>query len=100
MSKFRNTYRIESTRMQNWDYGWNGNYFITICTGGREHFFGEIQDHRMIFSETGRLANHFWKQIPVHCPFVLLDEFIIMPNHIHGILTIDKRNGNDNGDGG
>lgn len=51
----------------------------------------------MLLSETGKLANHFLNQIPVHFPFVLLDEFVIMPNHIHGILIIDKRNGNDNG---
>ncbi|MFP3860105.1 MAG: hypothetical protein ACLFUW_04715, partial [Bacteroidales bacterium] len=81
MAKFKNRYRIESTRMQNWDYGWNGNYFITICTAYRECFFGEIENGRMYLSETGQLAYQFWNEIPEHFPFILLDAFIVMPNH-------------------
>lgn len=90
--KFRNKYRIASLRLQNWDYGWNGKYFITICTKDRVHFFGEIisPQQKMMLTETGKKVLEIWNEIPAHFPFVLLDEFLVMPNHIHGILIIDK----------
>ena len=90
MDKFRGKYRISSTRMQKWDYGWNAPYFFTLCTADRNHYFGEIMQGEMRLSETGELANKFWHEIPNHFPFVQLDAIQIMPNHIHGILIIDK----------
>ncbi|NBC83048.1 MAG: transposase [Bacteroidetes bacterium] len=99
MTKFKNKYRIESARLQNWDYGWNASYFITICTQQREHYFGEIENNEMILSEMGRMAEKFWHEIPKHFPFTQLDAFVVMPNHVHGIIVIDK-NGNDGGGNG
>ncbi len=93
--KFKNKYRIKSARLPNWDYGSNGMYFITICTQNREHFFGEIIDGKMQLNEIGKLANQYWNEIPQHFPYVKLGEFVVMPNHMHGILIIDKT---DNGD--
>ena len=96
INKFQNKYRISSTRLKNWDYGQNGAYFITICTGNREHYFGEIVtidgENEMQFNEIGLLANQFWAEIPKHFPFVELGNFQVMPNHVHGILIIDKKN--------
>lgn len=101
MNKFNNRYRIESNRLQNWDYGWNASYFITICTANRKLYFGDIiinndDDLRPInimqLSEIGKLAHKFWLEIPNQFPFIRLDEFVIMPNHVHGILVIDKPN--------
>ncbi|WP_310377343.1 transposase [Flavobacterium sp.] len=95
-NKFQNKYRIPSARLKNWDYGTNGAYFITICTGNREHFFGEIvsvnDENEMQFNEIGGLANEFWAEIPKHFPFVELGNYQVMPNHVHGILIIDKNN--------
>jgi putative transposase len=95
-NKFQNKYRISSSRLKNWDYGKNGAYFITICTGNREQYFGEIvtidEENEMQFNEIGKLANEFWSEIPKHFPFVELGNYQIMPNHIHGILIIDKKN--------
>jgi len=88
--KFLNKYRIQSARLQGYDYGQNGAYFITICTNNREHFFGEISDFAMIFNEIGRLAEQFWMEIPNHFPFAALGNFVVMPDHVHGILIIDK----------
>ena len=88
--KFKNKYRIETTRLQNWDYGWNAAYFITICTHNREHYFGEIADGKIRISEIGEIAEKYWFEIPVHFPFVKLDAFVVMPNHIHVIIIIDK----------
>ncbi|AWG20685.1 hypothetical protein FFWV33_03585 [Flavobacterium faecale] len=97
--KFRNKYRISSSRLKNWDYGKNGAYFITICTGNREHFFGEIvsvnNDNEIQFTEIGQFAHQFWLEIPKHFPFVELGNFQVMPNHIHGILIIDKKDNVD-----
>jgi REP element-mobilizing transposase RayT len=90
MEKFKNKYRISSTRLKNWDYGSNGAYFITICTQHREHYFGEIMDNEMHLNEIGQLAEKFWIEIPNHFPFIELGNFVIMPNHTHGILIINK----------
>src|SRR5664279_5405415 len=90
MALFQNKYRVESARMKNWDYSWPGLYFITICTDGREHYFGEITNRQMHINETGELAQTFWMEIPTHFPFIILDAFMIMPNHIHGIIIIEK----------
>ena len=89
--KFQNKYRTSSIRAQWWDYGWNGAYFITICTQDREHYFGEIQKDKMVLSEAGIIADILWHQIPIHHQNVELGDFVVMPNHIHGILIIDKK---------
>ncbi len=94
MSLFKNKYRIESARLQNWNYGWNGKYFVTIVTKNREHYFGKIVNEKIHFSEIGKIANECWYAIPEHFPFVILDEFCVMPNHIHGIIVINNQNDN------
>src|SRR4029079_11026254 len=83
-------YRIPSARLQSWDYRSNGAYFITICTKNREHYFGEILDGEMQLNEPGNLAEKYWIEIPDHFPFIELGNFVVMPNHVHGILIIDK----------
>ncbi|MEQ8582643.1 MAG: transposase [Marinoscillum sp.] len=90
METFNNKYRIASARAPWWDYGSNAAYFITICTHGRVHFFGEIASDQMILSEMGVHAQSCWYEIPNHFPFVQLGAFVVMPNHIHGIIIIDK----------
>ena len=90
--KFQNKYRISSARLQNWDYGWNASYFVTICTRNRQNFFGEIVNGKMHYSEIGKIAQRFWREIPDHFPFVILDAFVVMPNHVHGIIIINKIN--------
>ncbi len=87
--KFRNKYRIRSHRLPGYDYRSEGVYFITIVTKNREHFFGEITDGEMVLNALGKMAEKFWREIPQHFLFVRLDEFVIMPNHVHGILWID-----------
>jgi hypothetical protein len=87
--KYQNKYRIASARMKNYDYASNGAYFITIVTKNRDHFFGDIEDNTMILNEIGKIARKYWDEIPRHFPFIRLDEMVVMPNHIHGILWID-----------
>ena len=88
--KYQNKYRIQSARLPSWNYSSNAAYFITICTVNREHYFGEIIQHNMQLSEIGKKANDNWLDIPNHFSFVVLDAFVIMPNHVHGIIVIDK----------
>lgn len=96
MSKFQNKYRNESARAQWWNYGDNAAYFITICTQHREHYFGEIIQNkdikRMDLNEMGQIALNYWSEIPHHFPYAKLGAFIVMPNHVHGIIIIDKPN--------
>lgn len=91
MKKFQGKYRIGSARASWWDYGWNAAYFVTICTENHEHYFGFIKYDKMNLSEIGNVANDLWLEIPEHFPFVKLGVFIVMPNHVHGIVIIDKQ---------
>ncbi len=88
--KYKNKYRIESTRLQNWDYRRAGSYFITICTQYREHFFGEIIGGKMKLSNIGVIADILWYEIKNHAKNIELGAFVVMPNHIHGILILDN----------
>lgn len=90
-SKYLNKYRIETTRATWWDYAGNGMYFITINTKNRNHYFGEIHNGEMNLSEIGKLADQYWLEIPNHFPGVTLDAFVIMPDHMHGILIVENR---------
>jgi REP element-mobilizing transposase RayT len=107
--KFKGKYRGGTVRLANWDYAASAWYFVTICTHRRRHFFGEIvvqpqesqniDDHTepqniAVLRETrmGQAALDCWDAIPEHFPFVVLDAFIVMPNHIHGLLYFDKPN--------
>lgn len=107
---FKNKYRIDSSRLKNWDYGSQGLYFVTICTKDRGNYFGEIEEHlqetqyaaetqniaetqnvaSLRRTEIGNVAHNNWLDIPKHFQFVELDEFVVMPNHIHGVIFINK----------
>jgi putative transposase len=82
-------------RLKNWDYSSSGVYYITICCADKQPFFGKIKDGSVQFSEIGEVAKNFWVEIPNHFKHVELDAFIIMPDHLHGILilmnTIENR---------
>ena len=88
MALFKDKYRIESIRLPGHDYSSPGAYFITICTHNRQYLFGEIVNNEMILNEYGEIANKYWYEIPKHYTNTQLDEYVIMPNHIHGIIFI------------
>ena len=135
MEKFQNKYRIPSARLQNWDYGNNGAYFITICVDKMQCVFGDVvsnagvetrfiaskiaeidnvetrliaskiaeidnvetrliasvpEKSEMRLNELGKIAHEIWQEIPNKFPFVELGNFVVMPNHMHGILIINK----------
>jgi putative transposase len=87
-TRFRQKYRIETTRLKGYDYSRPGNYFVTICTRKRKPFLGELIKGKINLSEAGIIVSECWFDLPNHYPNIILDEFIIMPNHIHGIIRI------------
>ena len=93
--KFQNKYRISSARAPFWDYGCTAAYFVTICTQDRKCYFGDVVDGKMNLSGIGIIADVLWHEIKNHTQNVELEQFVVMPNHIHGILIIN----NDNDDG-
>jgi REP-associated tyrosine transposase len=80
----------KTCRLQDYDYTSPGAYFITICTWKKKCLLGKIEDGRMRLNEIGLLASQYWWEIPKHFPNVQLDAFIVMPNHIHGILIFGE----------
>jgi putative transposase len=77
-----------SIRLPNYDYSQAGAYFVTICTQNRKCLFGQILNNQMQLNDTGMLATKCWREIPEHFPHAVLDEFIVMPNHVHGIMIL------------
>ena len=75
-------------RLRNFDYSSQAWYYLTICTKNRKHSFGEIEDKQMHLSAIGEQANLYWAEIANHFSHIELGEFIIMPDHIHGIIGI------------
>jgi len=91
--KFQGKYRITTFRAPWHDYRC-GAYFVTICTKDREHYFGEIRnnengDSKMYLSPIGEMADECWRAIPQHFPHVQIPLWVVMPDHIHGIVIID-----------
>ena len=79
--------RLNSLRLPGYDYSQSGYYFITICTKDRKELFGTITRDRMIENVYGKIVRDCWNDLPNHYHFEL-DEFIVMPNHIHGIIVL------------
>lgn len=80
-----------SPRIKGYDYTKSGLYFITICTREMAHYFGEISNGEMHLNDIGKLANALWIDIPNHFPNAILHEYVVMPNHIHGIIQLSTR---------
>lgn len=96
MGKFKNKYRSESNRWQYWDYSEPGKYFLTICEINRNHIFGWVENNEMIFSEYGEIVKSEILNIPTYHKRIILDEWIVMPNHVHLLIELGDY-GFDNG---
>ena len=94
--KFKNRFRIKSVRLPGYDYSRSAMYFVTICTKKRIPFFGDLiaenqmanSSDNVILNQTGLIARGCWNDLPHHFPNIELDEFVVMPDHIHGIIII------------
>lgn len=89
-------YNRRSLRLKHYDYSRAGYYFITIVAQNREHLFGEMVDGNVVLSLAGEMVNTLWYEIMNDFQNVYLHEFIIMPNHIHGIVEIMNNDNNAN----
>ncbi len=85
---FKEKFKIDSTRILDKDYATPGKYFVTICTGNRKLLFGKVVLEKTNLNQVGKIAEIFWQNIPVHFRNIKLWEYVIMPNHIHGIIEI------------
>lgn len=90
MTKYQNTFRIESARLQEWDYSNPWWYYITINTKNHVEYFGDVVNGEMILNELGHIVDEEWIKTKSLRPNVDLDYYVIMPNHFHGILIIDQ----------
>jgi hypothetical protein len=80
--------RRHATRLRAFNYASAGAYFVTVCTRNKEPTLGEILGQTPRLSRAGEIVSACWREIPVHFPGVELDVFVVMPNHIHGVLFI------------
>ena len=88
MTLFKNKYRIESARLKGWDYRNPGYYFVTIVTKRRVPYFGNVEGDDVCLSAIGEIAAQCWAENPQHHAGIELDEWVIMPNHAHGIIVV------------
>lgn len=75
-------------RLKNFDYSGSGYYFVTICTKNREEYFGNVINGKMVLNEYGKIVKEYWLDLPNHYTNCELDEFLVMPNHVHCVIVI------------
>ena len=80
-----------SMRLLGYDYSQPGAYFVTVCTQGRACLFGEIAEGEMRLNEAGKIVERWWKELAIKVPSVEVDDFVVMPNHFHGIVSVRAR---------
>ena len=80
-------------RLQGYDYSQPGAYFVTVCTQNRACLLGEIMDDEMHLNDAGRMVKRVWDEIPTYYPGIDIDAFVVMPNHLHGIILLGQARG-------
>ncbi len=91
MEPFKNRETRRSIRLPEFDYSRVGMYFVTICADQRRCIFGQIHGSKTVPSFIGEIVGACWIEIPQHFPNVKIESGVVMPNHLHGILTIDSK---------
>lgn len=76
-------------RLPHYDDSLPGAYFVTLVTHGRACLFSEVREGKVLLSVMGELADRIWCEIPNHFPGVTVDDYVIMPNHVHGVIVIN-----------
>lgn len=85
-----------SIRLKGYDYAQQGAYFVTTCVNNRECLFGDVFDEEIILNECGRMVDKWWRELMRKYDTVELDEYVVMPNHFHGIILVVQKNENGN----
>ena len=81
----------KQVRLRDYDYSQAGGYFITICTYNREYLFGHVINYHMALNETGRIVRQWWLKLEDRFTNVKLENYVVMPNHIHGIIMVPEK---------
>src|SRR6185295_6257382 len=81
-------HRRRSIRLKGYEYNRSGAYFVTICTKNRECLFGEIKNGKMKLNDAGKMVMYWWEKMNDKFPTIKTDEYVVMPNHFHGIIVI------------
>ena len=84
-------HRRRSVRLQGYDYSQAGAYFVTVVVRDRSCLFGTVVDGAIELNGVGHLVRDSWEWLAARHPYVMLDEYVVMPNHLHGIITIDDQ---------
>jgi len=85
----KNKHQRQSIRLRGYDYSRTKSYFVTVCTKDKECLLGEIVDGKMRSNEIHKMVQSVWNELPLNYPGVKIDAFVIMPNHVHGIIILD-----------
>ncbi len=88
MALYKNKYRIETTRLKEWDYAQEAYYFVTVCVKNKQSLFGKIHNGGMILNKNGRIVKQTWEGLPGFYKGIQLYEFVVMPDHFHGIIQL------------
>jgi putative transposase len=88
MTVFQDRYRVESTRLVDWDYSSRGWYFVTLCTKDKKCSLGHAGDGQIVLSGAGSIAEAELKSLASHYEDVIIDRYVVMPNHVHVIVAI------------
>jgi len=80
-------------RLSVWDYSADGTYFVTVCADARAHFFGEVVDGHIRLNDAGNIVADTWRWLSPQYTYVVLDQWCVMPNHLHGTLVLTSSNG-------
>jgi putative transposase len=81
-------HRRRSIRLPAYDYAQAGAYFVTVCSQNRECVFGDVAQGQMILNSPGQMVESVWRQLPRSYPGVEVDAFVVMPNHVHGVIVL------------
>ena len=84
-------HKRRSIRLQGYDYASDGAYFVTICVQNKECLFGHVENGEMVLNDAGEIVQKWWNKLETKFPNITLDEHVIMPNHLHGILVITNK---------
>jgi REP element-mobilizing transposase RayT len=96
MKLYKNKFRVESSRLKDWDYSIPWWYYVTICTKDMKCWFGKVENGKMVLNEVGKIVQKEWLKTPDLRKKVELDYFVIMPNHFHGIIITTGTENIDN----
>jgi putative transposase len=92
MTLYKNTFRVESSRLKDWDYSNDAAYFVTICVHDMKNYFGKVKEDKVELSLMGKIVDEEWLRTGKMRSNIILDEYNIMPNHFHGIIMIMNDN--------